>query len=107
MIRFRYKMPEALEQLARQTIIDFNDSYFYGMMEEGDVPNLAHCALYLVCQTQYITGTTIYKNPIVVVARNEIAALTMYATETHIGDASVHSVLETRCDKIKVEAVEE
>ena len=106
MVRFKYRIPTALESMVRQTIVDFNDIYFYGMMEEGVVHNLAHYCLYLICQTQFIGGMTIYRNPVVVVARNEADAIRIFYQDTGIDGASVHSILETRCDNLKVEAAD-
>jgi hypothetical protein len=105
MIRFKYRIPHALEQLVQTTIIDYHDEYFYGLMEEGVVHQLQHYQLFLVCQTQNLGSITVYKNPLVVVAKNESDALRVFYEDTKIGDASVHSILETHCDKIKVEPI--
>ena len=106
MIRFKYKIPATLEPLVRQTIVDFNDTYFYGMMEEGVAHNLQHYCLYLICQTQFVGSMTVYRNPVAVVVRNEADAIRIFYQDTGIDGASVRSVLETHCDNLKVEAAD-
>ena len=67
MIKFKYTFKEDLLNLLRQTIVNYTSDFAIGYMNEGDVNNLRHRSLYLMCE---IIEPTLQGNA-VIVKRNE------------------------------------
>lgn len=102
-IRFKYRIPENLQPLVNQTIVDYGLDYVYGIMPEELAGQLRHCSLYMICEFESINNIQIWRNPIAVVGYNEVDAMETYVKNMHKENGSVLCEIINRCDKIIVE----
>lgn len=102
-IKFKYRIPENLQPLVDQTIVNYGLDYVYGFMPEELAGQLRHCSLYMICEYENINGLQIWKNPMAVVAHNEVGAMETYVKNTKKENGSVLCEIVNRCDNIKVE----
>lgn len=102
-IKFKYRIPENLQPLIDTTITDYGLDYVYGLMPEDLAGDLKHCSLYMVCEFEYINFTEIWRNPVAIVAPNEVSAIETYAENMNKNNGSVLCEIVNRCDNIKVE----
>ena len=103
-IKFRYRIPDNLLPLVNQTVADYGYDYVYGLMPEELVSQLRHCSLYMICEFEFINGLQVWRNPVAVVAPNEVDAMETYVRNTKKENGSVLCEIVDRCDKITVEA---
>ena len=102
-IKFRYKIPENLQPLVNQTVVDYGSNYLYGLMPEELVGELRHCSLYMICELESVNTIDVWRNPVAVVGPNEINAMETYVKNTGKENGSVLCEIVNRCDNIKVE----
>jgi hypothetical protein len=102
MVKFKYKIDNGLLPLVQNLIVDFYDNTFTGYLPEGLSGQMQHCTLFIVCEFEEINSTQVYKNPIVVVARNDGQAVQIYQEVTGNIGFVLHRISED-CSKIKVE----
>lgn len=105
MVKFLYSPNAAIQQLINETIVDVPDpSSIVGYIDDTDSTSLAHCSLFLICTMEFNDKLVnpIYSNPHVIVAKNDGTALDIFYRMTKHDNGSVVSILETRCDKLKV-----
>ena len=102
MIAFKYRLPNTLIPLM-STINNYSDEYVYGIVDEGIISDLKHCSMYLICETEDIDNKIIYKNPFIVIEKNQQKAIVTYYDFTHHDNGSVVCEILNRCDNIKVE----
>ena len=105
-IKFKYKIPENLLPLVRQTVVDYGSDYIYGFVPEDLSGQLKHCSLYMVCDFESTDGVDIWREPVAIVGYNEINAIETYTKNTNKTNGSVLCEILNRCDNIKVEACE-
>jgi hypothetical protein len=105
MIKFKYTLPRELLPLIRQVVVDYTDDFMYGCMNEGLVGQLKHCTLFLVCEYEEINSQQVYRNPVVVVARNDSAAVETYNEMTNKIGFILHRITED-CSTLTVEPVD-
>ena len=105
MIKFKYTLNNSLAELARGTLSNYFGNSIIGYMDEGDVNNLRHMSLYLMCEiiVDETTGNKTYQNAIGVVARNDYQAVGMYNEINNTDTGSVLCEIENKCDELKVE----
>ena len=102
MIRFKYKPNDGIYKLIMKTCPDASVSgYIYGILPEESRYQLKTLSAYLVCSTEEINGARIYKDPTVVIAKNDYEAVTTFADDTNKA-GSVMCVLENMANKLKV-----
>lgn len=108
MIKFKYSIPDDLNELMSKTIMGFGRSYCAGYMPEGLIGQLRHTTLFLMCEYEYKKegGIQKYKNPIVVVARNDTSAAEIFYEVTGKYGLVLHRITED-CSKLMVEAWED
>ena len=102
MIKFKYNLNENLFRLINQNISDYGYDFLVGYLDEALVGQLRHCNLYLVCECIDLNSQMAYKNPFAIVAKNDVEAAEYFTKETG-KTAFIHSILENRCDNLKVE----
>ena len=105
MIQFKYTPNNGIINLMRQEFIDINHDYLYGFLDEGYANQLNRCILYLCCDYTYKDGNHIYRNPIVIVAPNNVKALETYTTVTNGRQGFIHSELVRNCKDLEVETI--
>ena len=106
-IKFKYTFKEDLLNLVRQNIVNYTSDFAIGYMNEGDVNNLRHRSLYLMCEIIEPTPSMrVYQNPIVVVAKNQYDATGMYNEITGSQSGTMLCEIVNRCDNIIVDAIE-
>ena len=107
MIKFKYTFKEDLLNLLRQTIVNYTSDFAIGYMNEGDVNNLRHRSLYLMCEIIEPTPSMrVYQNPIAVVAKNQYEATGMYNEITGSQSSTMLCEIVNRCDNIIVDTIE-
>lgn len=107
MIKFKYTFKEDLLKLVRETIVNYTSDFVVGYMQEGDVGNLAHSSLYLMCEcVQPTPNMRVYQNPIAIIARNQYTATTLFREITGSESGTVLCELENKCNDINVEPIE-
>lgn len=103
MLEFKYTLPENILSLMG-VFEKFYGEHLDGYVDEADLPRLKDVSLYIVCEVEETktNAKKIYKNPIGIVARNEVDAITKFSsiknTEGFIFAELVHD-----CSKLKVE----
>lgn len=102
-IKFKYKIPENLQPLVNQTIVDYGLDYLNGIMPKELAGQLRHCSLYMICEYENVNGLQIWRNPMAVVGQNEVNAMETYVRNTGKENGSVLCEIVNRCDNIKVE----
>ena len=105
MVNFKYRIHESLIPLIQKDIMNYNNNFLIGYLEEGS--DLRYSGLYLVCEIKRMQNIDIRLNPIAVVARNESEEIRIYQEITEINDCTVICELERRCDALKVETLDE
>ena len=107
MIKFKYNLKEDLLKLVRQNIVNYTSDFLISYMNKGDINNLRHSSLYLMCE--YLEPTPsmrVYQNPLAIVARNQYIATGIYNEITGCESATMLCEIENRCDNLKVEMIE-
>lgn len=102
-IRFKYRIPENLQPLVDQTIVNYGLNYLHGLMPEELAGQLRHCSLYMICEFDFVNGSEVWQNPVAVVGQNEANAMETYVENMHKQNGSVLCEIVNRCDKITVE----
>lgn len=102
-VQFSYKLPESLVPLMNQAIMDFNDEYILGWVDQADAGNLRHCSMFMITELETHDDITINKNPIAIVAKNESQALEIYYRATENTNGSVFCNITENCSGIKVQ----
>lgn len=102
-VQFKYRIPDNLQPLVDQTIVDYGLDYLKGFMPEELTSQLRHCSLYMICEFDDINGLQIWRNPVAVVGANEVDAMETYVKNTKKTNGSVLCEIVNRCDNIKVE----
>lgn len=102
LIEFSYKLPEGLVALMNKEIVNFNDDYITGWLDQADAGQLKHCAMYMVCTLEVHDDLNVMKNPIAIVARNENRAMDTYYKATSKNDGMVFCSIIDNCSKAKV-----
>ena len=103
-VKFKYRIPENLQPLVDKTVVDYGLNYVYGLMPEELAGQLRHCSLYMICEYENNNNFQVWRNPVAIVAPNEISAMETYVRNTHKENGSVLCEIVNRCDNIKVEA---
>ena len=104
-IRFIYKPNEIMMDLIKRNIADYGNDFLYGILDEGMKYQLKKCGIYLVCEQIIVSGISIYKNPLAVVAHGQQDAANLYYQETG-QNASIMCDLEQYANKAKVMPLE-
>ena len=102
-VRFKYRIPENLQPLVNQTIVNYGFDFMYGLMPKELSSQLRHCSLYMICEFDEINGMQVWQNPMVVVGTNEVNAMETFVKNTHKSNGSILCEVVSRCDNIKVE----
>ncbi len=110
MILFKYKPTSSMMQLINEQIVDHQDGYVNGIMEEAIRYQLkkmeeehSGCKLYLVCESNDTDlGQRYYKKPYAVVAISDYDAVRIYNEFTD-KDGSVLGILEDKASRANVE----
>ena len=102
-VKFRYRIPNNLQPLVDETVVNYGLDYLYGLMPEELSGQLRHCSLYMICEFEFIDNTQVWQNPIAVVGQNEVEAMETYVKNTGKENGSVLCEIVNRCDNIKVE----
>lgn len=102
-VEFNYKLPESLVPLMNQEIMDFNDEYILGYVDQADAGNLKHCSMFMVTQLETYDKLSINKNPLAIVAKNETQALDIYFRATNNTDGAIFCNITENCSGIKVQ----
>lgn len=102
-IKFKYTIPQNLQPLVDQTIVNYGLDYLYGVMPEEIIGDLRHCSLYMICELDFVNNMQVWQNPVAVVGHNEVEAMEAYVRETQKENGSVLCEIVNRCDNIKVE----
>jgi hypothetical protein len=102
-IRFKYTLPEALQELVFQTVVDYGNDFVYGILPKAIAGQLRHCSLYMICEYEFINNNHVWANPVAVVGYNEIDAMETYVRTMKKENGSVLCEIVNRCDNLKVE----
>ena len=102
-IKFKYRLPEVLQPLVAQTVVNYGLDYVYGLMPKDLAGQLRHCSLYLICEMDFNNGQDVWTNPIAIVGTNEFNAMETFVRNTGKENGSVLCEIVNRCDNIKVE----
>ena len=103
MVKFKYRLPEALVPLVSTTVVDYGLDYVYGLMPKELIGQLRHCSMYMICEYEDHNGVQVWRNPVAVVARNDVDAMEAYVKTMKKENGSVLCEIVNRCDNIKVE----
>ena len=103
MVKFRYRLPEHLQPLVNQTVMNYGQNYLNGIMPRSLAGQLRHCSLYMICEFESNNGIDVWTNPMAVVGTNEVDAMETYVRTTGKENGSVLCEIVNRCDNIKVE----
>jgi hypothetical protein len=101
-IKFKYRLPASISALATKEIVDFYDDIVTGWIDNGDVHQLSHCALYMVCEFEDYDGTNVICNPVVIVAGNENRAMDIYSEVTNGKNGMILCSILDNCKDVKV-----
>ena len=104
-VRFKYRIPENLQPLVNETVVNYGLDHLYGFMPEELAGQLRHCSLYMICEYENINGLQVWTNPVAIVGTNEVNAMETYVKNTKKENGSVLCEIVNRCDKIRVEAL--
>jgi hypothetical protein len=102
-IRFKYTLPENLVPLVNETIVDYGYDYVYGLLPEELSSDLRHCSLYMICELEFVNNMQVWRNPVAIVAHNDVEAMEVYVTNMGKNNGSVLCEIVNRCDNIVVE----
>jgi len=108
LIEFRYKVSNDTLKSLYSTFGGNINQYMFGYMDPSDAPDLAHCSLYIVCNTrQDENDNIVLQSPVILaVAKNNTHAVNIYSEATSaIGDTlpTVFGALEMSCKNLVVE----
>lgn len=105
MKKFKYKISNELLPLMHKLLVDFFDNSCIGYLPDGLTGQMKHCTLFLMCDFEEINGNQVYKNPIVVVAKNDGQAAETYQKATGKIGFILYRITED-CSKIMVEPLD-
>lgn len=101
-IKFKYKLPASISALAAKDILDFYDDTVIGWIDNGDIHQLSHCSLYMVCEFESNNGVDLFYNPVVIVAGNQNRAMDIYSEVTEGQNGIIMCSILDDCTNVKV-----